>query len=106
MKKRNIVFSSDVNGTIAERLASMVEVSRQGNPNNLTWDVEPETYFHVIIQNENGSWLAQTHTTGKFGFYLGKAYKRPDLYDPNKLVKGQTYYLHFRNYNITIPFTR
>jgi hypothetical protein len=94
-----------VDGTLEEVLASMAVQESHANPNNITWMVAPETYFHVVIFDEQDRWLVQTHTTGSFGFYIGTYIVNKETDDGNiHIVKGTQYYLYFRNQGIKVPF--
>ncbi len=104
VNKRDMILRATEDGTLEEALASMVIDESHANPNNLKWDVAKEMYFHVVILDEQDRWLVQTHTTGDWGFYLGNMITNKGGSGNIEIIKGEQYYLYFRNQDVKVPF--
>ena len=98
-----LLKATNTTGTLEEQLASMVHDFTR-NANTITWNVEPDRGFHVVIKDEQGYWLLQTSTSGNNGFYI-KNYITNRKNDPNGgILKGATHYLFFSQHEVTVPF--
>jgi len=103
---KDIILTPTVEGTINEQLASMVVTQSAAKPERIKWTVDEETIYGVVILDENNTWLLQTGTSGKDGFYIGNYIINKPVDDGNiHIVKGQQYYLYFRLQDIKVPFT-
>ena len=99
--KKKIMFKPTVEGTYAEKLASMEIVSAHAKPVSLNWDFGNEEENLEIVRvviYEKGKptqWIAQTSTSGWRGFWVAQSYG---------LEAGKTYVLFFDRLDVKVEF--
>lgn len=102
--KQKIMFTSTVDGTFEEKLASLQIVSAHAKPVSINWDLsgtgdikseENLIVSHIVIYEKGfpTQWEKQMSTSGWRGIWFA-----------DTLDKGKTYILWFKTYGIEVEF--